>query len=134
MNAPVFVAGVGIISAIGHNVAACMSAMEAEQAGIGEITELETVHRHELPAAEVKLTNSELAHLSGLPDHYSRTALLSTIAAREAMDDASIQDRDSWRMGFVSANTVGGMDKTESFFPRFSFKSAKRQAPRCYTS
>ena len=96
-----------------------MSALEAEQAGIGEITELETVHRHELPAAEVKLTNSELAHLSGLPDHYSRTALLSTIAAREAMDDASIEDPASWRMGFVSANTVGGMDKTESFFPHF---------------
>ena len=49
----------------------------------------------------------------------SRTALLSSIAANEALNNASIPDLNRWRTGFISANTVGGMDKTETFFPKF---------------
>ena len=36
MNTPVFVAGTGVISAIGNNRAACISALENGQAGMGE--------------------------------------------------------------------------------------------------
>ena len=34
MSSSVFVAGLGIISAIGNNIAECLSALEHEQAGI----------------------------------------------------------------------------------------------------
>jgi 3-oxoacyl-(acyl-carrier-protein) synthase len=119
MNAPVYVAGTGIISAIGNNVVENLAALETSHAGITDIGLLETVHRDKIPAAEIKLTNKELAAKAGLPSHISRTALLSTIAAKEAISHAAIENFSSWRTGFISANTVGGMDKTENFFSAF---------------
>ena len=119
MNAPVFVAGTGIISAIGNNVAECLDALENERAGMDQMHHLDSVHRKRLPVAEVKLSNDELAKLAGFPKTKSRTALLSMIAAKEALADAGIENITSLRTGFISANSVGGMDKTEKFFTEF---------------
>ena len=119
MSEHVYIAGIGVISAIGKNVAETMQSFEHHQAGIGPITSLQTIHRNRLPVAEVKLTNHELADISGLPATVSRTALLSMVAAKEAFDDADVSRIPSLRTGFVSANTVGGMDKTEDFFEPF---------------
>lgn len=80
---------------------------------------LSSVHGGQLPVAEVKMTNEELAVLAGMPAHISRTALLSAIAAKEALHNAGIGQLDGLRTGFISANTVGGMDKTEDFFADF---------------
>ena len=115
MSSSVFVAGLGIISAIGNNIAECLSALEHEQAGMGDITYLETIHRQKIPVAEVKLSNEKLAVLSGLSPRVSRTALLSSIAAKEALENAAIENIKSLRTGFISSNTVGGMDKSEKF-------------------
>ncbi|HLK30159.1 MAG TPA: beta-ketoacyl-[acyl-carrier-protein] synthase family protein [Puia sp.] len=119
MSSPVYVAGIGTISAIGNNVAESLAALETEHAGMNDITYLETIHRKRIPVAEVKSSNEALAAKSGLSKHISRTALLSTIAAQEAVKDASIDNFSSLRTGFISANTVGGMDKTENFFSAF---------------
>jgi len=119
MSAGVFIAGVGAITAIGNNISECLSALEKEQPGMAEISYLETIHRNKIPVAEVKLANQELAMLSGLPPRTSRTALLSSIAAKEALHNAGIENMASLRTGFISANTVGGMDKTEKFFAGF---------------
>ncbi len=119
MNEPVFIAGTGIISAIGNNTAACLDALENGRAGMGEMHQLDSVHRERLPVAEVKLSNEELAKLAGLPNTKSRTALLSMIAAKEALDHAAIPGISALRCGFISANSVGGMDKTENFFKEF---------------
>ncbi len=119
MNEPVFVAGTGIISAIGNNVAECLDALENSRAGMDEMHLLDSVHRQRLPVAEVKLSNEALAKLAGLPKTKSRTALLSLIAAKEALDHAAITNLSSLRCGFISANSVGGMDKTENFFTEF---------------
>jgi len=116
MSKAVFIAGVGAITAIGNNITECLSALEKEEPGIERITYLETMHRNDIPVAEVKLTNLELALISGLPVNTSRTALLSSIAAKEALTNAGIENIRSLRTGFISANTVGGMDKTEKFF------------------
>jgi 3-oxoacyl-(acyl-carrier-protein) synthase len=125
MSSPVFVVGLGAISAIGNNIAECLTALETEAAGIGEIKNLQTVHRGKLPVAEVKLTNEQLATRSGLPATISRTALLSMLAAKEALDDAAIQNLSSLRTGFISANSVGGMDKSEDFFSEFLADNTK---------
>lgn len=119
MSSGVFIAGAGAITAIGNNIAECLSSLEKEQPGMGDIRYLETTHRNKIPVAEVKLSNTELAELSGLSPQTSRTALLSSIAVKEALEDAGIENIDSLRVGFISANTVGGMDKTENFFSRF---------------
>jgi 3-oxoacyl-(acyl-carrier-protein) synthase len=130
---PVAIAGAGLISSIGRNTAECLSALEKGEAGIGEISWLDTAHRQKIPVAEVKYCNAQLVELAGYPaisrmgaravsganPSISRTALLSLIAAQEALDSAAIPGWAGLRTGFISANTVGGMDRTENFFAGF---------------
>jgi 3-oxoacyl-[acyl-carrier-protein] synthase-1 len=125
MSQPVFVAGVGAISAIGNNIAGCLDALENGRAGMGTMVYLESAHRQKIPVAEVKMSNDELALLSGLSPTISRTALLSMIAASEALKNADIENMDPLRTGFISANSVGGMDKTENFFSEFLYNNKK---------
>ncbi|MGZ5135374.1 MAG: beta-ketoacyl-[acyl-carrier-protein] synthase family protein [Flavitalea sp.] len=119
MSENVYIAGVGVISAIGRNTAETLESLEKHQAGIGAITTLNTIHRGRLPVAEVKYSNEELAKVCGLAPGLSRTALLSMIAAKEAYEDAGLGQLEGLKTSFVSANTVGGMDKTEDFFSPF---------------
>ena len=119
MSSPVYVAGVGVITSIGNNVAENMAAFEREDAGMGDITLVNTIHKGVLPVAEVKLDNIALAALAGISPKLSRTKMLSLIAAREALNDAAIPNFTDLRSGFISANTVGGMDKSEDFFVDF---------------
>jgi len=119
MSSAVYIAGIGVISAIGNDVAGHLESFKQEKEGMGDITMLNTVHRGEIPVAEVKLTNEELIKITGLPANASRTSMLSLIAAKEALADAAIPGFENLRSGFVSANTVGGMDKSEDFFKEF---------------
>jgi 3-oxoacyl-(acyl-carrier-protein) synthase len=132
MSSTVYVAGLGVISAIGNNVAENLAAFEREEAGMGDITILDTIHRKKLPVAEVKLDNKTMAAMTGLPANSSRTALLSLIAAKEALNDAAIPGIDALRTGFVSANTVGGMDKSEHFFVDFVVDNSKGELRNVY--
>jgi 3-oxoacyl-[acyl-carrier-protein] synthase-1 len=118
MSNAVFLAGAGIISAIGNNVPENLHALETGEAGMGKMTLLDSIHKETLPVAEVKLNNEELSSISGLPTKITRTALLSLVAAQEAMNDAGIITK-GLRTGFISANSVGGMDKTENFYTEF---------------
>lgn len=115
----VFVAGKGVITAIGNNVAENLASLRNSRHGISRITILPTIHADTLPAGEVKFTNEELASMAGLDASVSRTGLLSMIAAREALNDAQIPNLNQLRVGFISANTVGGMDHTENIFRAF---------------
>jgi 3-oxoacyl-(acyl-carrier-protein) synthase len=120
MSSQTFIAGMGIVSAIGNGLLANLQSLSNEKAGIGKMKFLQSVHSEELPVGEVKFSNKELATISGLSSKLPRTALLSSIAAYEALLDAGWDKRFSSRTGFISANTVGGMDKTENFFKLFS--------------
>lgn len=132
MNKPVYIAGAGVISAIGNNVPEHLSAFKNEQAGMGAITHFQSVHQGILPVAEVKMTNAELVEKAGLDHDASRTTLLSLLAAREALADAAIPGLEQWRTGFVSANTVGGMDRSEDFFAEFLNDNSKGKLRNVY--
>src|SRR5665213_2034828 len=80
MSAPVYIAGVGVISAIGNNVAENLAAFERGEAGMGEITLLDTIHSTKIPVAEVTLSNAELAARSGMPADLSRTNCAAQIS------------------------------------------------------
>jgi 3-oxoacyl-(acyl-carrier-protein) synthase len=124
MNGPPFIAGMGIVSAIGNDLHTNFNSLCEEKAGIGEMQWLSSIHQGELPVGEVKLSNAELAVATGLSSKLPRTALLSCLAAREALQDAGWKKDNTLRTGFISANTVGGMDKTEKFFNLFSKNKA----------
>jgi 3-oxoacyl-(acyl-carrier-protein) synthase len=120
MTRPCWITGMGIISAIGNNIESNLKSLREGKAGIGDMVWLQSVHRGEIPVGEVKMSNEELAETSGLSQKISRTALLSSLAAREALRNAGWDKKLSHRTGFISANTVGGMDKTENFFRFFT--------------
>jgi 3-oxoacyl-[acyl-carrier-protein] synthase I len=119
MSAAVFVAGIGVISGIGNNMPESLAALKLETTGINKIQYLQTNHRDVFPAGEVKLSNAELAVLSSFPVSTSRNVMLSMLAAKEAWRDSGVGNHASLRSGFVSATTIGGMDKTENFFIDF---------------
>lgn len=125
MSENVWIAGGGVICGIGQNLEQCLDAFEKMQPGMATMQHLHSVHAQTFPVVEVKAGNEELAKRAGLPAHLSRTALLSLIAAKEAWESTGLGDIAQYRVGFVSANTVGGMDKTEHFFEAFVEDNSK---------
>ncbi len=112
------VAGFGVISAIGNTVTETLNAFENNSSGIGPITLFESIHQGHLPVGEVKLSNQKLAASLGLAKPITRTAMLGIAAARQAVEHSGLNLK-SWRTGFISATTVGGMDFTENFIVDF---------------
>jgi 3-oxoacyl-[acyl-carrier-protein] synthase-1 len=117
----IFITGLGAITAIGKNVEENLASLLAQKSGVGKIEILYTAHADEFPAAEIKLTDSELKAALGLQEaaKESRTTLLGMMAAREAMKQAGNHGRNHLRTGLISATTVGGMNTTEEYFFRF---------------
>ncbi|MEJ7644385.1 MAG: beta-ketoacyl-[acyl-carrier-protein] synthase family protein [Chryseolinea sp.] len=118
MEAPVHVAGIGVISPIGATVEETMLSFRESRSGIGRLSLFDSVHQDTLPVGEVKLSNEELAATLSTSGVFPRTALLGIYAARQAVKNAGI-DFGRWRTGLISATTVGGMDRTKSFFIDF---------------
>lgn len=119
MKARIHVAGLGCISAIGNNVEEVFHSLEQSKSGIGKITLFETHYEDELPVGEVKLSDTQLTHGLGLKKKVTRTSLLGLTAAKEALHHSGIKNLSKYRVGFISATTVGGMDRTENFVQDF---------------
>lgn len=117
MKKGVAITGMGIISSIGNTVEETYESLIQKKAGISRIENLTTIHKDNIKVGEVKTTNSELIDILDLPqsNNYSRTALLSEIAAKQAVKNAGIKNISDSRTGFISATSVGGMDKTEKY-------------------
>jgi 3-oxoacyl-[acyl-carrier-protein] synthase-1 len=115
----VYVAGTGVISAIGNSFKECYHALQQERSGIAPLSLIDSIYKNVLPVGEVKRTNDDLALDSNIKTPITRTALLGIQAAKEAVQNSGIKKLSHWRVGLISATTVGGMDKTENFFPRF---------------
>lgn len=111
----VYVTGIGIVSAIGLNVAENFNSLKSLKHGIGKLGNFESIHSETLPCGEIKLNNSQLAELLDISigDDFSRTALFGMLAAKEAVSNAGLLENEKLNMGIISATTVGGMDRTE---------------------
>ncbi len=121
MASKIYVVGIGVISAIGNSVAETFTSFEKQHSGIGKLTLFESVH--DLPVGEVKLSNEALTQKLNLNKNFNRTTLLGIHAARQAVKDAGL--KKSWKIGVASGTTVGGMDRTESFFKQPDWQSAE---------
>ena len=113
----VYIAGKGVISAIGNDLTQNTISLLAGASGIAPVSILRT--HHLIPVGEVKLSNDTLAEMAGMKGNLPRSAYLSMIAAREAINNSGINDLVKWRTAFISANTIGGMDLTENFMENF---------------
>ena len=118
MSKGVAITGMGIISAIGNNVAEIFQSLIDGKKGISKISKIDTIHKDDIMVGEIDFTNSQLEQLLGLSseNNYSRTGLLGAIAAKEAVLNAGIKDIKAYKTGLISATSVGGMDMTEKYF------------------
>ncbi|GGW96909.1 beta-ketoacyl-[acyl-carrier-protein] synthase family protein [Salegentibacter mishustinae] len=119
MNRGVAVTGMGIISAIGKNTEANYRSLLSKESGISFPEILKTTHKN-IPVGEIKISNKSLAEALKLPqDHsFTRTALLGSIAVKEALEQSKIKiDTET---GFISGTSVGGIDATENHFKEFT--------------
>lgn len=122
MTKRVVVTGIGIISSIGKNVDESMQHFRSATSGIGAITQLDTIHKSNLPVAEVKYSNNELLSFLNIANNkcnYTRTSILGMYAAKQALESAGIHSVKEKKTGLISANSVGGMDKSEAFYAEF---------------
>jgi len=118
MSRPVYVVNTGIITAIGDDTGNCLHSLLNGHSGIGKAELLQTAWQDEFPVGEIKYTNEALAAMTGLSKDLPRTALLSAIAVQEAWLPY-VPAATGLKTGFLSANTVGGMDLTEDFYKDF---------------
>ncbi len=125
------ITGAGIVSAIGCRKAEVLKALREGQSGVGPVRHLPTVHR-ELPVGEVRLSDVELKQALGISEEeaVSRTVLMGTLAAREALEEARLDTevRRSRRVVLLSGTTVGGMDLTERQFLANGADAAAKEA------
>ncbi len=117
----ILITGIGTFSSIGKNVEETLQSLKTRQHGIGKMEYLDSVHKEEIPVAEIKMSDEELAKQINHPNPkgITRATLIGMRAAKEAMMDAKIDLSDGMRTGLISSNTVGGMDKTEVYFLHF---------------
>lgn len=108
----------GIISAIGNNVAENYTALIEGRKGISRVSKINTVHKDQIMVGEIDFSNTEMETQLALDtdNNYSRTALLGAIAAKQAVADAKITDIKKYKTGLISATSVGGMDMTERYY------------------
>ena len=120
MSSPVYITGAGIVSALGEGLSATTRALASGTGGLGPLRFLQTVHR-EFPAGEVKLSDAEMAARLGVDAEtpVTRCILLGQTALAEALRTARIAPGSLSGAAFVSGSTVGGMDRSELFYPDF---------------
>ncbi|MBQ0787608.1 MAG: beta-ketoacyl-[acyl-carrier-protein] synthase family protein, partial [Oceanihabitans sp.] len=118
MSKGVAITGMGIISAIGNNVAENYQSLIQGKKGISRVSKIKTNHVNEIMVGEIDFTNEALEQQLGLTadNNYSRTALLGVVAAKQAIQDAGITDINAYKTGLISATSVGGMDMTERYY------------------
>lgn len=116
------VTGMGIVSAIGNNAEQTLQSLLEEKHGIAPVGYLQTVHK-EIPCGEVKLSNAQLRSILDLPQNapYSRSALLGTLAVKQAVTQAGLEAarKKGARIAFVNGTTVGGMEISEQLYTEF---------------
>lgn len=118
MSSGIAITGMGILSAIGNNVAENYASLTEGKKGIAKVKNINTIHENEIMVGEISYSNEALETMLNLPKNhnYSRTSLIGAVAAKQAVANAKINDMSNYKTGLISASTVGGMDKTEDHY------------------
>lgn len=111
----------GIISSIGNSVEENYISLIGNKIGLSSIENISTIHSETIKVGEIKKTNKELVLELGLPEtnNFSRTAMLGTLAAKQALENSGITSINEFKTGLISATSVGGMDTTENHYYKY---------------
>ena len=115
---PIAITGMGIISAIGMNVAENENSLLQNQHGIRNYSVSDPLIHQEKLVGEILKSNEEFYSELNLnsDEAFTRSTLLGLTAAKEAVFSAKLNLNDGLKTGFISATTVGGMDATEKYY------------------
>ena len=118
MSRRIFITGYGIITSIGNNAQENFQSLTQRKFGFGNLEFLDTAHKTDLPACEIKLTDAQLVELAGvLPNRgHTRTVLLGIVAIREATAMANLTQAEIKSAGLLSATTTGGIRELERHY------------------
>lgn len=118
MKQAIRICGLGAISSIGNTVEENFQSLLQGRSGVSYPEYVATRHKDDLPVCEIKRSDAQLAEQCGMPVGLPRTVYLSAIAAEEAIGKW-LPELKKLRFGLLSANTVGGMDRSEFFYQDF---------------
>ena len=124
MKEPIWITGAGIVSAVGCNKRDVLESLVAGRSGIGPMRLLRSVHT-EFPVGEVPMSDEALCAALGIDASTPtiRTALLGMLALGEALDEAGLSGGELPGAAFISGTTVGGMDRSECYYPCLLYTS-----------
>ncbi len=112
----VLVTGIGAVSAIGLSAEDNRQSLLTGRHGIAKVQRIRTKNDH-LMVGEVKLSDAEILERLGDPKGvFTRTSLLGMLAAKEALEQAGIEDCTEYPTGLISSTSVGGMGETENYY------------------
>ncbi len=117
--ARISVTGMGIISAIGDNVAQNRSSLQQGKSGISLLSSFPSRYAGQLPCGEIKRsTETFRQELAVTLPLVTRTSLIGLQALGEAIRDAGLTEARlrSARTAFINASTVGGMCLTDELY------------------
>lgn len=128
MKEPIWITGAGIVSAVGCNKREVLESLVAGRSGIGPMRYLRSVHT-EFPVGEVPMSDEELCAALGIDASTPtiRTALLGMLALGEALDEAGLFGGELPGAAFISGTTVGGMDRSECYYPDFLANDSRNE-------
>ena len=114
---PIYITGAGVVSASGVGKEDTLASLLAGKSGVGKMKYLASCHQ-DLPVGEVPLSNEEMVQKLGIADSLfqTRSALMGSLALREALEEAGLEGDALRDVPFISATTVGGMDRRETYY------------------
>ncbi len=115
----IFISGMGVISAVGKNVAENHASLSAGKCGIKPMELIDSKYAGQLPCGEIKITTPELTQLLNASEPgITRTTLLALHAFDEAIKNAGLTNEQICDNGtaLISSSTVGGMCLTDELY------------------
>lgn len=127
----VVITGMGIVSAIGNDVASFWDSIKNGVSGIDYITSFDSTDSQVKLAAEVKGLNSEQYFENRDTKHNARFMLLARIAAQQAYRSSRLDtaDFDRDRFGVYVSSSIGGIEVLENRKVSLSETSPARVSP-----
>ena len=113
-----YLSSLGIVSGLGTDREQTLEALLAERSSLARPRHIASRHHPQLLVGEVGLSDAQMCQMLGLDTKIvsNRTTLLAMLAVKQCLEGAGALPP---RLGLISGNTVGGMEKSELYYKEF---------------
>ena len=127
----VAITGMGMISAVGADVATAWNALRAGHSGIGPIESLDITQLRFRNGAEVRGFQLDRHFPGGKGDALDRFAQFAVVAARQALADSHLEitPRLAQKTAVITGSCIGGQSSTDAGYLSLYQKNSNRMHP-----